>query len=402
MGRACSGAVQVRFSGGGFFQPCDRFNTEPLRATWSSRMIAFGGIVTARRFSGPPFGAHRCNDSFPTPCYEVVGSQTVTVTIISDRLEVEADTNHVSPGTTVTFTASTTDDTPFEVREWIWVPDAPPSDTTTGEPSGDNGTEPASDSGAAGERTVCGTDETCEFAVPEDGTMYARALVSGTVQQAGDRVEVEDIRVRILDVRSLRAKGPDDSFTSAGDEARIRVVAEATPQTYNDQIRRRVEDAPDGAPSRAPDPGSLATGDTVIWTVPAQDRTRWDAFREHPGALNAKKLGFDVTAYVEVAEDRRESTPEEIEQDEVDTVRQEYIDFGKSPAPYAAWGTPTSDHFSSGELNWGDYGVYLATDDLLRCLEAVRTLVHADYVAARRPFNGLILTSAYRNPVHNR
>lgn len=179
------------------------------------------------------------------------------------------------------------------------------------------------------------------------------------------------------------------------------VTAEVSPATLLDQVRWKVEDAPGGVNSQAPGPGSLGRGGVLIWTVPPQDRSRWDTFLDHPGALNEKKLGFRVTAYVDIEGKRHDSEPEEIEQDEVDTVRQEYIDFGKSPAPHAKWGTPASDHFSSAELNWGDYSVYLATDGFLRCLEAVRTLVHVDFVAADRPFRGLVITSAYRNPVHN-
>lgn len=51
------------------------------------------------------------------------------------------------------------------------------------------------------------------------------------------------------------------------------LTAEASPATLPDQIRRKVEDAPEGASSRAPDPGPLGTGAGLAPRVPTFHNT---------------------------------------------------------------------------------------------------------------------------------
>lgn len=83
-------------------------------------------------------------------------------------------------------------------------------------------------------------------------------------------------------------------------------------------------------------------------------------------------------------------------------LRQEYIDFGKELVPErTALGVFATPNFSSSELNFGDYAVFLSTPAQRRGLEAIRALTELSLVLNGYPFSGLILTSAYRNPTHH-
>lgn len=194
-GTSCHARVQVRFSVRGLYAPCDAFSNTPPREVWSARIVA-QGEGTARRSGGPRNGWLRCQiTTNHPPCYTKSGGATITVTPIADQLEVEADTTGVAPGTTVTFTASTADGTPFEVQEWIWVQQVSQDETDALADSEPQGVE-AGPSTVASSRTVCGSDRVCQHA-PETaglplhtGTMYVRAVVGGMLQQASVPVTI--------------------------------------------------------------------------------------------------------------------------------------------------------------------------------------------------------------------
>src|SRR5690606_40350907 len=60
-----------------------------------------------------------------------------------------------------------------------------------------------------------------------------------------------------------------------------------------------------------------------------------------------------------------------------------------------------SSDLSTSELNWGDYNVFLSTPELRSSIEAFRTLVSTSLNDAGYPFSGMVVTSAFRNPVHH-
>lgn len=114
----CVANVTVSFSAGGGVKFCrGRFAEDS--ATWRRRAVVLGGTVTATRAGGPTKYWLRCDGLYGIPCYLHEGSQTVSVTIIADELNVAADTNHVAAGTPIRFTAHTKNGAPFSVLEWM-------------------------------------------------------------------------------------------------------------------------------------------------------------------------------------------------------------------------------------------------------------------------------------------
>ena len=220
-----------------------------MQEVYTTRIVV-QGTGNARRSPGMTPWLARCGSVFGVPCYTYSGSQTVTVTPVSDQLRVEADTSHVRAGTPVTFTASTIDGTPLVVREWIWVEEAPgEEDASDGYMESATGGTPESGEDAAAvssgdldrrEETVCGTDETCTHAPARSGTMYVRAVVGGVVQQAGVGVAVEDSDAELILICT-----PE---TVVRIEQPVTCAASATPAEADLEIVRwtfRGGDAPD-------------------------------------------------------------------------------------------------------------------------------------------------------------
>ncbi|HEX5436130.1 MAG TPA: hypothetical protein VFW98_03150 [Gemmatimonadaceae bacterium] len=189
------------------------------------------------------------------------------------------------------------------------------------------------------------------------------------------------------------------SFTTLSSERTITMTATTVPASLADSVRWTVTDfAADEVPAVPPDSASLAQGATISWQVPKQNASRWGAFK-HPGTLPQKSLAYVIGASVTDATGTTvHSTPDTVKQDEIDTMREEYIELGRATVPTRTkFGTATSTHFSATELNHADYSVYIAEPVLLTGLEALR----AEMGVVLGQETALTVTSGYRNPVHH-
>ena len=194
--------------------------------------------------------------------------------------------------------------------------------------------------------------------------------------------------------------GPGSSFTTPH-EALVRLRAEVTPAEFAGEIAWTVADDPaDYVPTRPPQ--GVIEGAETWFLVPRPDPERW-ASVPCPGELNQKSLALEITARAAWAADTVASETEDVRQDEIDTVRQEYVDLARRRFPGRDRFEPRSSaHFQPSELNpTGDYNVYWAEQRMLDGLEALRAVMAETFQQAGLPFDGLILTSVYRNPVHH-
>lgn len=175
----------------------------------------------------------------------------------------------------------------------------------------------------------------------------------------------------------------------------IRMSAETT--GCDGAVEWVVEDDPtDDVASIVPDP--IGAGAELTWEVPAHDSARW-ATVGHPGSLSEKSLAYRVSARVSQGGQLIGSDTVDLRQDETDTAREEYLEYGRARTPgRAEFGVRDTTHFSRAELNFGDYSVHIATDALLGGLVDLRAALGQ----VRRQETPLVLTSAFRNPVHHR
>jgi hypothetical protein len=133
---------------------------------------------------------------------------------------------------------------------------------------------------------------------------------------------------------------------------------------------------------------------------PAGGPARWQAYG-HPGDLSLKALGYQAAAHVSRGATTQQSANVRARQDEFDTAREEYVEFGRAVPERGDFGRHESPHFRANELNQGDYGFYLMAELTLERLEALRALVADWFAKDTLEFSGLPLTSGYRNPVHH-
>ncbi len=194
--------------------------------------------------------------------------------------------------------------------------------------------------------------------------------------------------------------GPGSSFTTPH-EALVGLAAEVAPPEFAGEIEWTVVDEPADY-VRTPVPQTALEGAETWFLVPRPNATRW-ASVPCPGALSQKSLALEITARAATAADTVVSEPEDVRQDEIDTVRQEYVDLGRRTFPGRDRFEPrSSPHFKPSELNpTGDYNVYWAEQRMLDGLEALRAIMAERFQQAGLPFDGLILTSVFRNPVHH-
>lgn len=201
-----------------------------------------------------------------------------------------------------------------------------------------------------------------------------------------------------------RAEGPNaGSFTTRAGENSLLLEAQATPGDFSAQVRWDLRDAPDDQVNSTP-PQNVPVGTPVSVLVPAQDPTRWASI-PHPGALSQKSLAFEVRASIDASGTVVEGVPRMVRQDEMDTIREEYIELGRAPVPSrGVFGQRRSEHFGPphDELNSGDYQVYWLEESALQRLETLRVFIEAFYEQYALAFRGITVVGGYRNPVHHR
>lgn len=228
-------------------------------------------------------------------------------------------------------------------------------------------------------------------APPGSGTYVVMATVDGKLLSASARLEVSRCTAGDLEILEAGGPNPHGSFTTKADEHTVTMRAQATGgcSAFADSIRWDVRDAPnDQVKSYAPDPASLGRGPVISWDVPVpQDVSRWSK-TQHPGTLGEKSLAFEVAAsVVDDAGHEVDSQTDTVHQDEIDTDREEYVEFQGAGLDR---GVPGRGSFGAHDHNSGDYHVAVINaqfDGLLAELQS----------GWKQQFT---VNSLYRNPVH--
>jgi hypothetical protein len=205
---------------------------------------------------------------------------------------------------------------------------------------------------------------------------------------------------------SVTTPNPGVSFTTKPAEATIGLHASVTPADVAPRVKWRVEPNPAHFPTPPlPDPmPEGAEASFLVKLVTPLGEARWP--HEHLASrdLAPKQLSYRLTATVQDdAGQTHESNAVTATQDEIDTIREEYVELSRPRIPdRGVWGTNASTHFTPNDLNQADYTLYWAENVMLDGLEAMRSLLQTSYADGGLPFSGLPLKSAFRNPVHHR
>jgi hypothetical protein len=170
----------------------------------------------------------------------------------------------------------------------------------------------------------------CHIVTPFETEQGTERPLRGSIQIRAHRVGDEGEDVEEVEIRIVHAAGanPEGSFLLWEGEDVIELKAQVTPPELGDHVIWGIRDnGGDQVVSVPPEPETLPRGAEITWRVPReQDVERWRRFT-HPGTLDQKSLAFRVVAVVEDAGgERHESEPAVVRQDEIDTIRQEYVD----------------------------------------------------------------------------
>ena len=183
------------------------------------------------------------------------------------------------------------------------------------------------------------------------------------------------------------------SFTTLPDERTITMTAVTVPASLADSVHWTVTDyAGDQVPSIPPDADSLARGATISWQVPKQDSVRWHSVPV-PAQLPTRSLAYVIVATVTDANGATvHSAPDTLTQDELDTMREEYVELLVTPVP-ALGAFSAQARCSDACVNTGDYDQAIVDAGFSLELAALQT----QWQARGGQWQ---LNSLYRNPVH--
>jgi hypothetical protein len=195
-----------------------------------------------------------------------------------------------------------------------------------------------------------------------------------------------------IGIRIVGAHGPNPgkSFTFARAERTITLQAAVNPVVSAPDVTWEILDAPNDRVNSIP-PAQPPKGASASFVLPKHDRGRWPT--DHPGADDRKPLRYTVTAVWKKDGETYFSDPVTIGQDLIDTIREEYYEFGLTALGRHI---PTRDEFFSSPRvsigpNNGDYPYAVLEPNFMAKL--------ADLYAAWR--GAWQLNTIYRNPNHN-
>lgn len=193
---------------------------------------------------------------------------------------------------------------------------------------------------------------------------------------------------------------PSGSFTSAPGENLVTVEATAIPGTLAPGVQWSVVRTSGAAAETQPVPIPPLPGATSSFNVPPPSNPggRWGVY-SYSASLEVKRLGYEVTATVSSGGTQYQSEPPatRVYQDEIDVIRQEYVDL------QVAQGDPARAHFtiqppvahrSGSGLNTGDYGFMVFNNDFVAHMNQLS--------AAWTTYGQWQINSQYRNPAHQR
>jgi hypothetical protein len=193
---------------------------------------------------------------------------------------------------------------------------------------------------------------------------------------------------------SLHAAGvnPNGSFTTKSSESKINLQATVTPATLAASIKWFAADDPSDHVQTAA-PATIPDGSPSSFNVPAaQPIARYSAY-SHPGNLDQKSLSLRVRAQVtdNAGVTVFGSDTVTVRQDEIDTIREEYIELNISH------GVPSRDKFSLVPINTfqncGDFNYAFIDPAFVSAINQLQVSFN------RGP---LTINVIYRNPVHNK
>ncbi len=183
------------------------------------------------------------------------------------------------------------------------------------------------------------------------------------------------------------------SFTTLVGENVVFLQASTTPTALGPGVAWAVVPAAQAAAeTQAPEPPPQGATSQFSVPTPSNADGRWQAYG-HPGALEVKRLGYEVRARVSSGATQLQSGPLRVYQDEIDVVRQEYIDLS------VLRGVPSRGRFltelpTDPGLNTGDYGLMVWNNDFV---------VHLNDLSFQwTAFGEWRINSYYRNPTHQR
>jgi hypothetical protein len=195
-----------------------------------------------------------------------------------------------------------------------------------------------------------------------------------------------------LNVDVVAANGPNEqgSFTRARAERKIQLEARVTPADPLASVTWEIADAPDDAVAAIP-PTTMPAGVSTSFDLPRHEKSRWPT--DHPGALNRKPLRYQVTAIARREGQTARSTPVIVGQDLVDTIREEYLEFGLDTLGRHV---PRRGEFRASPpvsvgANNGDYTLAVLEPSFMAKLEVLKNSWNKKWQ----------LNTIYRNPVHN-
>lgn len=189
------------------------------------------------------------------------------------------------------------------------------------------------------------------------------------------------------------AAGPDSggSFTVLSAESRVAMQATVAPATLATRVKWLVDDDPSDLVQTV-SPVAVPDGTPSAFNVPvAQLRSRYAAY-SHPGNLDQKSLALRVRA--QVTDDNGQTVTSSntvtVKQDEIDTMREEYIELHVFVIPARSeFRLPDAMHPDSADYR------FVVTNLLF---DAKFAQLVTDW--SERPLLNTI-TGPYRNPVHH-
>lgn len=277
-------------------------------------------------------------------------------------LTLTADRTTITAGETVTFTTAAGGE-PYSIASWVYRV------------------------GSTSQSVSCGTATQCVTPLSQSGTMWVYGTVLDQPDSASVAITVQPEQVSIsITVTTFTAP---HSFTAKTDERRINLQATVTPASYASQVEWLVQTIPSHL-QQSPLPGSL-TGANAFFDVTALSTTRWPASHtQFLMPVEPNKIAYRIKATVRDAGGQlHESNTVDAVQDEIDTMREEYVEFNMA--------VPSRSQFTVQSrldpgLNTGDYG-YMAWNAPF--VDALNTLSSTWASQGQWQIN-----SQFRNPVH--
>ncbi len=337
---------------------------DPAAETVVGYLQGFGaGVLWARR-DGWGFACGSAAE------YLLSGGATIVAEAVPPS-ELVPDATSVKPGDTVTFHLNVPWTNEIQLGEgWRWIPDAGGSATTI----------------VSGCRVG---DMTCRFAVREKGharlggillkSSFFIAAVSPTIEVNPDVVTITALVTTYL---------PDLSFTAKGSgglpESQIRLHADVNPPELGPRVIWQFR--PDTHHFASPPfGGAQPVGADGVFIVTPLSPDRWEKDHKKSLELAPKQFSYLITASVEDDQGQTHTSDTvTATQDEIDTMREEYIELGL--------GVPERGSFAPHLGNTGDYS-----------LARVNLLFDVRLSVLQFAWNPLPLPAPaiYRNPVHN-